>query len=237
MRFILNSGRLPPPMSKAALAQKALLLFPASILVLCIMFFLPAGTLDYWQAWAYMAVIFVPAIFVVLYFLKRDPAFLVRRMKMKEKEARQKLVVGAGLVIFIVGFLLPGLDRRFGWSNVPAEWSVAADVVVFLGYALIFLVFRENSYAGRTIEVVKGQKVISSGPYSIVRHPMYVGVLLMYLSTPIALGSYWAVLPFLLVVPMLVLRILNEEEVLRRELKGYGAYCKKVRYRMLPFVW
>jgi protein-S-isoprenylcysteine O-methyltransferase Ste14 len=224
-------------MDKSALKAKAVLLFSAAFVVLGIMFFLPAGTLDYWQAWAYMAVTLVPAFFVVLYFLHKDPEFLARRLKMKEKEAKQKLVVKAAGIIFVIGFLLPGLDRRFGWSNVPAEWSLAAALIVLLGYLLCFLVFRENSYAGRTIEVVKGQKVISSGPYSLIRHPMYFGTLLLYLATPIALGSYWALPPFLLMLPILVLRILNEEEVLRRELKGYAQYCKKVRYRLLPHVW
>lgn len=224
-------------MDKTALAQKIFLLFPAAIIVLGLMFFLPAGTLDYWQAWAYMAVVFVPAFFVILYFIKTDPEFLERRLKLKEKEAKQKLVVKAGGIIFVIGFLLPGLDRRFGWSSVPAEFVLAADVIVFLGYILMFLVFKENSYAGRTIRVEKGQKVISSGPYSIIRHPMYLGTILMYAATPIALGSYWAIPVFLLIVPVLIFRILNEEEVLRRELKGYAKYCKKVRYRLIPLVW
>jgi len=129
------------------------------------------------------------------------------------------------------------LDKRFGWSNVPFELVVAADIVVVLGYGLIFLVFKENSFAGRTIKVEKGQKVISTGPYSIIRHPMYLGVLFMYLATPIALGSYWAILPFLLTIPMLAYRIRNEEKVLGRELKGYMEYCKKVRFHLIPNVW
>ncbi|VVB57370.1 Phospholipid methyltransferase [uncultured archaeon] len=224
-------------MNKAALVRKVFLLFAASILVLCIMFFLPAGTLDYWQAWAYLAVVLLPAALVVLYFLKTDPAFLERRLKMREKEAPQKFVQKLGAFIFIFGFPIPGLDRRFGWSSVPAEWSVAADAAVFLGYLLVFLVFRENSYAGRTIRVEKGQKVISTGPYSVIRHPMYLGMLLLYLATPLALGSWWALPVFSLILPLLVLRILNEEEVLRRGLKGYPAYCQKVRYRLIPLVW
>lgn len=129
------------------------------------------------------------------------------------------------------------MDKRFGWSNVPFELVVAADIVVVLGYGLIFLVFKENSFAGRTIKVEKGQKVISTGPYSIIRHPMYLGVLFMYLATPIALGSYWAILPFLLTIPMLAYRIRNEEKVLGRELKGYMEYCKKVRFHLIPNVW
>jgi protein-S-isoprenylcysteine O-methyltransferase Ste14 len=224
-------------MATAAMKKKALLLFSAALAVIGLMFFVPAGTLDYWQAWAYIAMVFIPASLVILYFLNKDPEFLERRMKLKEKEAKQQLVVKLSGILFVIGFLIPGLDHRFGWSNVPFELVAAADACVLIGYLICFLVFRENSYAGRTIEVVKGQKVISTGPYSIIRHPMYFGVLLMYLATPIALGSYWALPPFLLVVPIILFRILNEEEVLRRELPGYADYCKKTRYRLIPYVW
>jgi len=224
-------------MDAGALKRTAVLLFSAAFIVLCLMFFVPAGTLDYWQAWLYMAVIFIPAAFVVMYFLKKDPAFLERRLSTREKEAKQQLIIKLAIPIFIIGFLLPGLDRRFGWSHVPFEFVVAANVIVFLSYMLIFLVFKENSYASRTVQVEKGQKVISTGPYSIIRHPMYLGSLFMYLATPIALGSYWALPPFLLMIPVFVFRILNEEEVLKRELPGYKEYCKKVKYGLVPFVW
>ncbi len=217
--------------------KKAALLYASALLVCGLMFFLPAGTFDYWQAWAYLAIIAALALFVILYFMKNDPEFLERRLQMREKEAQQKRVVAFGLLIFIVGFLLPGFDKRYGWSFIPFEYVVAADAVVLLGYWLVFLVFRENSYAGRTVRVEKGQKVISTGPYSVIRHPMYFGMIFMYLATPIALGSYVAFPVFLLVLPMLVFRILNEEEVLGRELPGYKEYCKRVRYRLIPFVW
>lgn len=224
-------------MDIAALKKKVLLVFIAAVAIVGIVLFGPAGTLDYWQAWAYMAVLFVPASFVLVYFLKKDPQFLERRMRTKEKEARQGLIIKAAIVIFIIAFLIPGLDQRFEWSDVPVEIVLAADVLVFLGYMLIFLVFKENSYAGRTVQVDKGQKVISTGPYSIIRHPMYFGTLVMYIATPIALGSYVAAPLFLLLVPMIVLRILNEEEVLRRDLPGYVEYCRKTKYRLLPFIW
>jgi len=224
-------------MATAPINKKAPLLFAAALVVLSLMFFLPAGTLDYWQAWAYLAIVFIPAFFVVAYFLKNDPEFLERRMKFKEREAKQQTVIKLSGILFLRGFLVPGVDRRFGWSGVPLEFVIAADAVVLLAYLFIFLVFRENSYAGRTIEVISGQKVISSGPYSSIRHPMYLGVFLMYAATPIALGSYWALPPFLLILPILILRILNEEEVLRRDLPGYAEYCDKTPYRLLPFVW
>jgi len=217
--------------------KKMPLFFVAAIAVMSGMLFLPAGTLDYWQAWAFLAILFVPVAFVGLYFLKNDADFLERRMKTKEKEATQKSIVKIGYLIFILGFLVPGLDHRFGWSNVPAEASIIADLFVLLGYAICFLAFRENSYAARVVEVVEGQKVVTTGPYSIVRHPMYVGVILMYIAIPFALGSYSALLFFLPIIPMLIYRILNEEEVLLRELEGYGEYCQKTKYRLIPGVW
>ena len=224
-------------MGKNGLGKKVPLLFVIAIVACALIIFLPAGTLEYWQGWAYIAATFVPAAFVVSYFVKKDPEFLKRRMKMKEKEAKQGVIQIASGIVFFIGFVIPGLDYRFGWSNVPFEFAIAADVIVFLGYLLVFWVFRENSYAGRTVVVEKGQKVISTGPYAIVRHPMYSGVIAMFLATPIALGSYWAFPIFLLLVPLLVARILNEEEVLKRDLKGYIEYCKKTKYRLLPLVW
>ncbi|MFA6489584.1 MAG: isoprenylcysteine carboxylmethyltransferase family protein [Candidatus Micrarchaeia archaeon] len=216
---------------------KSALFFAIGMLVLAAFLFIPAGTLDYWQAWLYLAVIFSMMLFVLFYFLKHDPDFLERRFKMREKEAKQKLFQKASGIVFFVAFLVPGLDRRFGWSNVPFEAVIAAEILGMLGYGLVFLVFRENSYAGRTIRVEKGQKVISTGPYSIIRHPMYLGASALYLATPIALGSYWAFLPFALIAPMLAYRIKNEEEVLCRDLKGYKAYMKKVKFRLVPGIW
>jgi protein-S-isoprenylcysteine O-methyltransferase Ste14 len=216
---------------------KVALMAFAALLTLIAMFFIPAGTFDYWQAWAYIAVIFIPASIILSYFIRKDPEFLERRFRTKEKEAKQRLVVLAGLFVFIAGFLMPGLDQRFGWSSVPAWISIAADAVVFAGYMLVFFVFKENSFAGRTIQVDKGQKVITTGPYSIIRHPMYLGTIAMYIATPLALGSYFAVPPFLLMIPILAYRILNEEDVLRKGLPGYTEYCKKVRYRLIPWVW
>ncbi|MBU0586413.1 isoprenylcysteine carboxylmethyltransferase family protein [Candidatus Micrarchaeota archaeon] len=219
------------------LKLKAMLAFLAAPILLGLFLFVPAGTLDYWEAWAYMAILLIPMLFVVLYFMKKDPEFLKRRMKYKEKEARQDLIIKAGGIVYFVGFLIPGLDKRFGWSSVPFEIIIIADIMVFLGYALIFLTFKENSYAGRTVQVEKGQKVVTTGPYSIIRHPMYLGTLLLYILTPIALGSYIAVPIFLLFIPVIIFRILNEEEVLTRELKGYKEYCIKTKYRLLPFIW
>jgi len=202
-----------------------------------LMLFLPAGTLDYWQAWVYCGVVFIPAIFVVSYFLKKDPELLERRMRMREKEEKQKTVQIMGIIIFFIGFLIAGLDYRYHWSNVPVYLVIAANAIVLSGYIFVFFVLRENSYASRIIEVEKGQKVITTGPYAIVRHPMYLGVLMMYIFTPLALGSYWALPFFLPLLPLLIYRLLNEEEVLLKELPGYKEYCQKTRYHLFPFIW
>ena len=208
-----------------------------SVPVLMVMFFLPAGTFAYWQAWVYLAIILIPMLFVLFYFMKNNPKLLERRMKMQEKESNQNLIVKFSTVFFLIAFILPGLDYRFGWSHVPLAIVVIAEIVVFLGYSVVFLVFKENSYASRVIEVEQGQKVISSGPYAIVRHPMYSGTVLMYILSPLALGSWWALIPALMIIPVIVARILNEENLLASDLPGYPDYIQKVRFRLIPGIW
>lgn len=216
---------------------KSLTFYFTGALVIAALLFIPAGTLDYWQAWVYFGVVLVPMLFVMLYFLATDPDFLERRFRMREKEKEQQLFQKLGSPLIFLGFILPGLGVRFGWQMVAPEISIAADVVALLGYGIIFWVFHENSWAGRTIRVEKGQKVVSTGPYAHVRHPMYAGMIIWYLATPIALGSYVALIPFLIFTPLLYIRIKNEEEVLGRELKGYKEYCRKVKWRLAPGVW
>lgn len=199
--------------------------------------FLPAGTWRYWQAWMYLGTLFIPMFFVFGYLLKNDPELLERRMHTKEKENQQNQVLKFGYPLFIAAFILPGFDIRYGWSNMPAIISVLADIAVFAGYLIFFFVLRENSYASRVVEVEQDQKVISTGPYALVRHPMYVGVLMMYLFSPLALGSWWALIPAASIVVVLVVRIRNEEEVLLRELPGYAEYQQKTRFRMIPGIW
>lgn len=230
---LLNNGG---PSQKALIRQLYLRLF-VFIPVLLVMFFLPAGTLAYWEAWIYLAILIIPIFFVFNYLLKNNPELLKRRMRMREKETAQKRIIGLSYILFLIVFLLPGFDRRWEWSEVPTIVVVVADVFVVLGYSIFVLVMKENRYASRVIEVAPEQQVISSGPYTLVRHPMYLGAMLMYLASPLALGSYWAMLPAVLFIPILVARILNEEKVLERELKGYQEYMQKVKYRLIPCLW
>lgn len=219
------------------LRKKIILLVPVVFLGLGLIFFVPAGTLDYWEAWVYCAVLLVPFLFVLTYLLRNDPELLVRRMRLNERESAQKRIIRVSSLIFFTGFLIPGLDHHYGWSDIPVEAVLAADILVMVGYALVFLVFRENPFASRVVEVEQGQSVISTGPYALVRHPMYLGTSIMWLATPIALGSFWALPIFLILPVVLVYRIMNEEEVLLRELPGYREYTRKVKYRLIPGIW
>jgi len=229
----MSNNQLPQGELIKMVSARLLVVIP----LLLAMFFLPAGTFAYWEAWVYLTVLLIPMFLVLIYLLKNDPELLARRMRMREKETEQKLITKFSYVYFLLAFLLPGFDKRFEWSNVPVAVVIVADILVLLGYGVFFLVLRENRYASRIIEVEQEQKVISSGPYAIVRHPMYLGVSLMYILSPLALGSYWAMIPSLLIIPLLVARIRNEESVLGRELKGYQEYMQKTKYRLIPGIW
>ena len=220
-----------------SLIKKIIVRFSFFPVFLGLLILIPAGTFNYWQVYVYFATLVVPMIFVLFYFLKTDPKFLERRTKTKEKEKQQTIVSILSTIVFLAGFILPGLDHRFTWSDVPVYLSIAADIIILFGYLIIFSVFRQNSYASRIIEISEDQTIISTGLYGIVRHPMYIGVLIMFIPTPIALGSYWGLIPFALLPVSLILRILNEEKVLSDNLKGYKEYCQKTRYRLIPSIW
>jgi protein-S-isoprenylcysteine O-methyltransferase Ste14 len=213
------------------------LLFPIGVAAVGVLLFLPAGTFSYWQAWVFLACMFLPFAFMALYLMRNNPALLERRMRFREKEAEQGVIVKLSSLFFGLGMLFPGFDHRFGWSSVPLPVVILADALILMGFFIVFFVFRENSYTSRVVEVEKGQKVISTGPYSVIRHPMYAGVIMMYIAMPVALGSFWGLLIFLPIVPLIGLRAIDEERVLLRDLKGYAEYTKKVKYRLIPGVW
>ena len=199
--------------------------------------FISAGSLKFWQGWAYLMVWFVPGIVGVAYFSKHNPELIERRLRTRETVPEQKTIMKFIYAIYFVAYLLPGLDHRFGWSH-PALWVIVlAQALVFGSWATAFWVMSVNRFAGRTIQVDPEQRVISTGPYRIVRHPMYLGICVMLLFTPLALGSYFAVPAFALIIPLIVLRLLNEEKVLRQELPGYSDYCLHTHFRMVPLVW
>jgi protein-S-isoprenylcysteine O-methyltransferase Ste14 len=223
--------------SRADLFKLVVPRFFLSFFVLAGVFFLPAWTLSYWQAWLYLFILYIPLVFMVSYFFKHHPDLLVRRMRFREKETEQKRIIIFSWVPFLLAFVLPGFDIRLGWSHVPTGMVILGDALVLLGYTMVFFTFRENRYASRIVEVEEEQTVISSGPYALVRHPMYTGSTLLYLFSPLALGSYWAMIPALFIIPVLVARILNEEKVLVNQLKGYAEYRKKTRYRLMPGIW
>jgi protein-S-isoprenylcysteine O-methyltransferase Ste14 len=216
---------------------QALIRLLGGVIVIAAMFFLPAGTFRYWQAWVYMLILFAPLFVFVVYLFLRHPGLLERRMRTREMEPEQRKIIAFSTTVLLAAFIIPGLDRRFGWSSVPTWLVLVSDAIVLLSYLLFMLVLRENEYAGRTVEVEQRQRVIASGPYSLVRHPMYLTVLLMYGFSPLALGSVWAMIVVAILPAVLIARIVNEEKVLLRDLDGYAGYCRAVRYRLIPGIW
>jgi protein-S-isoprenylcysteine O-methyltransferase Ste14 len=218
-------------------ALAALLLL---LVVMAALLLIPAGTLDFWQAWTFLAVYFASSLAITLYLMKTDPRLLARRMRggpAAEKETTQKIIMSFVSLGFIGLLVLPALDHRFAWSHMPPYVALAGDGLVMLGWLAIFFVFKENSFSSATIEVALDQKVISTGPYALVRHPMYAGGLVMLLGIPIALGSWWTLLVIVAMTPALIWRLLNEERILARNLPGYAEYQGTVRYRLMPLVW
>jgi len=205
-----------------------------------LLLFLPAGTAQYWQAWIYLAVFFGASFLITLYLMKKDPALLQRRLKggpVAEKEKTQKLIMFFTSLGFIALLIVSALDFRFRWSSVPLYLVIAGDILTALGFYIVFLVYRENTFSSATIEVAPDQKVISTGPYAIVRHPMYTGGLLYLVGMPFALGSYWGLLVLAATIPFLMWRLFDEERFLAKNLPGYTEYCAKVRWRLIPGVF
>lgn len=219
------------------LKRTVALRFSFIFLMLGLVFFLSAGTMKYYEAWAYLFTISMPMLIFGIYMFRHNPKFLERRMKTEEKRKEQKLIQKMAVLPFLLVYILPGLDKRFGWSDLPFSIALIGLALVLLGYLMILYVFMTNSYASRVVEVEKGQRVITTGPYALVRHPMYVGVIFFYGATPIALGSFGALIPFLLIIPILVFRVKDEEKELLENLAGYREYAQKVKYRLLPYIW
>ncbi len=222
---------------KGSLAVSALTKFLVGVVAVAALLFAPAGSLGYVGAWRLLAVLFIPMIIFGLAALILSPDLLARRLKSKEERTTQSGVVRLSGLLFVVGFVVAGLDFRFGWSNVSQTTIWIACGIFIVGYLLYAEVMRENVWLSRTIEVSEGQKVIDKGLYGVVRHPMYLATLLMFLAMPLVLGSWWAVVPFVGYVPVIVVRALDEEKLLTKELEGYADYCKRVRWHIAPFVW
>lgn len=211
--------------------------FLAGLLLTGILLFIPAGTLSYWQAWLLMGILFIPMFAAGLLMMNRNPDLLQKRLSVNEEQPEQKAVILLSGVTFLMAFVLAGLNYRFGWMVLPAWATYAAAGIFLLGYALYAEVLRENVYLSRTVEVQENQKVIDKGLYGVVRHPMYMSTLILFLSMPLVLGSVISFAVMLLYIPIIAKRIRNEEKVLEAGLEGYTEYKKRVRFKVIPHVW
>lgn len=207
------------------------------MLFVALLVFWPAGSLQFWNGWLFMGILFIPMFFLGAVLLWKAPELLKKRLNAKEKMSDQQGVVAVSGLMFLAGFIVAGLDYRFGWSVMPKWVVIAATVVFLISYGLYGEVMRENEYLSRTIEVQAGQKVIDTGLYGIVRHPMYMVTMWLFLSIPLVLGSWYALIMFVAYPAVIAVRIRGEEKLLEAELAGYKEYKKKVKYRMIPFIW
>ncbi len=219
------------------LFANALIKFICGLILVGILIFLPAGTLDYPGGWLFITLLFIPMLILGVFLFIKAPELLKKRLDTKEKEKTQKGVIAVSGLLFLGGFIVAGLDFRFEWSEIPSAVVILFSIIFLASYALYAEVMRENAYLSRTVKVEDGQKVIDSGLYSIVRHPMYAVTIWLFLSIPIVLGSWYALIFFAHYPVLIVIRILNEEKVLTEGLDGYSEYKKKVKYRLLPFIW
>ena len=219
------------------LLAEALVKFSLGALMVGALIFLPAGSLGFWQGWLLMGLLFIPMLIAGFVMLSKAPDLLAKRLYAKEKQAAQKGVLAFSGLMFVGGFVVAGLDHRFGWSRMPVWVTVMGAAVFLLSYALYAEVLRENAYLSRTIRVEEGQTVVDTGLYGIVPHPMYMATILLFLAMPVVLGSWWALLVFASYPAIIVARLKDEEAMLEKELAGYCDYQKKVRWRLVPFVW
>lgn len=219
------------------LLVEALTKFACGLLLVGLLIFFPAGTLQYPYGWLFVGLLFVPMLIAGFVMLYKSPEFLKKRLDVKEKQGTQKGVVAISGLMFIVGFVVAGLDFRFGWSHMPTRVVITASALFLVAYALYAEVMRENAYLSRTIKVEAGQTVVDTGMYGIVRHPMYAVTILLFLMIPLVLGSWYALIAFGFYPAVIVVRLKDEEELLTKELPGYAEYKQKVKYRIIPFIW
>ena len=216
---------------------QAVLKFALGALLVGLLVFLPAGTIHFFNGWLFMGILFIPMFFAGVVMMVKNPMLLKSRLDAKEEEKEQSLVVKLSGLMFLVGFIIAGLDYRFGWYILPKSVSIVASLIFLIAYCLYAEVLRENTYLSRTIEVQENQKVVDTGLYGIVRHPMYAVTLLLFMSMPLVLGSVFSFIIFLAYPFIIAKRIRHEEEFLEKELDGYAEYKKKVKYRLIPFIW
>ena len=219
------------------LTVSALTKFTCGLLMVGLLIFLPAGTLGYTYGWLLVGLLFGPMLIAGFVMLFKTPDFLARRLDVKEKQSTQKGVVALSGLMFVGGFVVAGLDFRFGWSQIPLPVVILAAVLFLSAYALYAEVMRENAYLSRTVKVEEGQTVVDTGLYGIVRHPMYMATIPLFLMIPVILGSWFALLVFAVYPAIIIVRLKDEEALLTRELPGYDTYKKKVKYRIIPFIW
>ncbi len=224
-------------MTSRELLKAMIIRLAASVTAVGVILFAPAGTLRYGNGWLFMVALFAPMIPVVVHLYRKDRALLEKRLRIHEKEKEQKTFFKLSLAWFLVSFAIPGFDFRFGWSQVPV-WLVGVSLIVMVsGYILFMIAMMQNAYASRVIEIQTSQRVVDKGLYSIVRHPMYLAAMILYMASPLVLGSYFALIPFALVLPLVVYRIRNEARLVHKGLPGYTEYSRRVRFRLIPFVW
>ena len=216
---------------------QALTKFVVGLAVVMALLFIPAGTLNYWQAWLFIGILFVPMLVIGIVLMCCNPELLRKRLNAKEKEQEQQSVVAMSSMLFVAMFVIAGLNIRFGWCILPGWLVILASVDFLLGYGMYAEVMRENVWLSRTVEVQEHQQVVDTGLYGIVRHPMYTATLALFLDTPLILASPWSFAIILLYIPIIVKRIHNEEALLSRELSGYSEYMQRVRYRLIPYIW
>jgi len=223
--------------NRSSLFTRTAVIYLLALAVTGASIFIPAGTLKFWNGWLFIGALFIPMFCAFIYLFQKNPDLLAKRLKTREKEKTQKIYKVTSLIVLLAIFIVPGLDFRFNWSNVPLLIVLISTLIMLSGYLMFFIVMKQNTFASRIIEIEDGQRLIDSGLYSFVRHPMYLAGIILWGFEPLVLGSFYGLIPTIFFVALIIIRIINEEKVLKSGLKGYDDYMKKVKYRLLPFIW